>query len=41
MWNDDFKKWLKELREVIHQKNMIRKELRREINVLKSKKKMK
>ena len=38
VWIDDFKKWLKELREVIDQENMIKKELRKEINVLKSKK---
>ena len=38
VWTDEFKKWLKELREVIDQENMIKKELRKEINVLKSKK---
>ena len=38
VWIDDFKKWLKELREVIDQENMIKKKLRKEINVLKSKK---
>ena len=37
VWIDEFKKWLKELREVIDQKNMIKKEFRKEINVLKSK----
>ena len=31
---DEFKKWQKELREVIDQENMIKKELRKEINVL-------
>ena len=35
---DEFKKWLKELREVIDQESMIEKELRKEINVLKLKK---
>ena len=34
----NFKKWLKELREVIEQKNMIKTELRKVINVVKSKK---
>ena len=38
VWIDEFKKWLKELREVIDQGNMIKKELRKEINVSKSKK---
>ena len=38
LWIDEFKKWLKELREVIDQENKIKKELRKEINVLKSKK---
>ena len=38
MWIDEFKKWLKGLREVIDQENTIKKELRKEINVLKSKK---
>ena len=37
-WIDEFKKWLKEQREVIVQESMIEKELRKEINVLKSKK---
>ena len=37
VWIDEFKKWLKELREVIDQENMIKKELRKEINVLKLK----
>ena len=41
VWIDEFKKWLKELREVIDQENMIKKELKKDINVLKSKKKMK
>ena len=35
---DEFRKWLKELREVIDQENMIKKELRKEIHVLKPKK---
>ena len=35
VWIGEFKKWLKELREVIDQENMIKKELRKEINVLK------
>ena len=35
MWIDEFKKWLIGLREVIDQENMIKKELRKEINVLK------
>ena len=35
---DEFKKWLKELRDVIDQESMIEKELRKEINVLKLKK---
>ena len=38
VWIDEFKEWLKELREGIDQGNMIKKELRKEINVLKSKK---
>ena len=38
VWIDEFKKCLKELREAIDQENVIRKELRKEINVLKSKK---
>ena len=37
----EFKKWLKELREVIYQESMVEKELRKEINVLKSKNKIK
>ena len=41
VWIDEFKKWLKELREVIDQENIIKKELKKELNVLKSKKKMK
>ena len=41
VWIDKFKKWLKELREVIDQERIIKKELRKEIHVLKSKKKMK
>ena len=35
---DEFKKWLKELRKVIDRENMIKKELRKEICVLKSEK---
>ena len=38
VWIDKFKKWLKELREVIDQERIIKKELRKEIHVLKSKK---
>ena len=38
VWIDEFKKWLKELREVIDQESIIEKELRKEINVLKQKK---
>ena len=38
VWIDEFKKWLKELREAIDQENMIKKELRKEINASKSKK---
>ena len=38
VWIDEFKKCLNKLREAIDQENMIRKELRKEINVLKSKK---
>ena len=29
VWIDEFKKWLKDLRGVIHQENMIKKELRK------------
>ena len=35
VWINEFKKWLKELREVSDQENIIKKELRTEINVLK------
>ena len=38
VWIDEFKKWLKELKEVFNQENMIKKEFRKEINVLKSEK---
>ena len=38
VWIEEFKKWLKELREVIDWENIIKKELRKEINVAKSKK---
>ena len=38
VWIGEFKKWLKKLREAIDQENMIKKELRKEINVLKLKK---
>ena len=38
VWIDELKKWLKELREVIDQEPIIKKELRKEIDVLKSKK---
>ena len=37
VWIDELKKWLKELREVIDQEPIIKKELRKEIDVLKSK----
>ena len=37
VWIDEFEKWLKQLREVIDQENMIKKEIRKKINVLKSK----
>ena len=35
MWIEEFKKWLKELREVIDREYLIKKELRKEINALK------
>ena len=38
VWIDEFRKWLKELRKVIDQENMIKKELKKELKVLKSKK---
>ena len=38
VWIDEFKKWLKELREIIDQERIIKKELRKEMDVLKSKK---
>ena len=38
VWIDEFRKWLKELREMIDQERIIKKELRKEIDVLKSKK---
>ena len=41
VWIDEFKEWLKELRKVFDQEYMNKKELRKETNVLKSKKKMK
>ena len=37
VWIDEIKKWVKELREVIDQKNMMKYELRKELNALKSK----
>ena len=37
VWTDEFKKWLKEVREVFDQEHMIKKELRKGINVSKSK----
>ena len=35
VWIDEFRKWLKELREVIDQERIIKKELRKERDVLK------
>ena len=35
VWIDEFKKWLKEVREVIDQECIIKRELRKEIDVLK------
>ena len=41
VWIGEFKKWLKELKEVIDQENMIKKALRKKNNGIKKKKKMK